>query len=311
MLSPSTEELTTGTWRSACTAARQKKVVKVRREPVRCSKAAFSRSRNCTMRVMSTSKTECTCALVRLDSTMRSAIFLRMALMGTTSPGRTAAAGAMTAGAGMAGAAAARVGAGGSPAAGAPAPCFSRKLMMSCLEMRPPRPVPGTCARLMLFSLAMRRTSGEERTRPPSSPGNSITSRAAAAGAAAGLAAGAGAGAGAGLAAGDGAGALGASALAGAGGGAATTAAPSASITPTTVFTCTVVPSATLISLSTPAAGAGISASTLSVEISNRGSSRCTLSPGFFSHLVSVPSKIDSPIWGMITSVGIASSPQE
>src|SRR5450432_549919 len=54
-----------------------------------------------------------------------------------------------------------------------------------------------------------------------------------------------------------------------------------------------------------PDAGAGISASTLSVEISKRGSSRCTLSPGFFSHLVMVPSKIDSPIWGMTISVGI------
>src|SRR5258708_7610192 len=54
-----------------------------------------------------------------------------------------------------------------------------------------------------------------------------------------------------------------------------------------------------------PAAGAGISASTLSVEISNRGSSRCTLSPGFLSHLVIVPSKIDSPICGMTISVGI------
>src|SRR5438477_9763190 len=54
-----------------------------------------------------------------------------------------------------------------------------------------------------------------------------------------------------------------------------------------------------------PEAGAGISASTLSVEISKRGSSRCTLSPGFFSHLVIVPSKIDSPIWGMTISVGI------
>src|SRR3954447_12058731 len=77
-------------------------------------------------------------------------------------------------------------------------------------------------------------------------------------------------------------------------------------ITPTTVFTCTVVPSATFCSTSTPAAGDGISASTLSVEISKRGSSRETLSPGFFSHLVRVPSKIDSPIWGMITSVGIS-----
>src|SRR5262249_61695722 len=45
----------------------------------------------------------------------------------------------------------------------------------------------------------------------------------------------------------------------------------------------------------------------LSVEISKRGSSRWTLSPGFFNHLVMVPSKMDSPIWGMMTSVGIIS----
>src|SRR5262249_30762474 len=93
-------------------------------------------------------------------------------------------------------------------------------------------------------------------------------------------------------------------------GGAATTALPSASITPTTVLTCTVAPAATLISLRTPAAGAGISASTLSVEISKRGSSRCTLSPGCLSHLVMVPSKIDSPIWGMTTSVGMEPFPR-
>src|ERR1019366_7546617 len=49
----------------------------------------------------------------------------------------------------------------------------------------------------------------------------------------------------------------------------------------------------------------GISASTLSVEISNSGSSFSTASPAFLSHLVIVPSKIDSPIWGMITSVGM------
>src|SRR5437899_6164059 len=57
----------------------------------------------------------------------------------------------------------------------------------------------------------------------------------------------------------------------------------------------------------TPEAGAGISASTLSVEISNSGSSRWILSPGFFSHLVMVPSTMDSPIWGITMSVGIIS----
>ena len=43
--------------------------------------------------------------------------------------------------------------------------------------------------------------------------------------------------------------------------------------------------------------------STLSVEISNSGSSRSILSPSFFSHLVSVPSTMLSPIWGITTSV--------
>src|SRR5215472_9125544 len=80
---------------------------------------------------------------------------------------------------------------------------------------------------------------------------------------------------------------------------------PAASITPTTVWIGTVWPSPTLISLSTPADGEGISASTLSVEISNSGSSRSTLSPGFLSHLVMVPSKMLSPIWGITISTAI------
>src|SRR5674476_1126205 len=57
-----------------------------------------------------------------------------------------------------------------------------------------------------------------------------------------------------------------------------------------------------MISASTPDVGAGISASTLSVLISNIGSSRFTASPTFFNHFDSVPSAIDSPIWGMMTS---------
>jgi len=70
----------------------------------------------------------------------------------------------------------------------------------------------------------------------------------------------------------------------------------------TTVLIATVVPSCTRISASTPAVGAGISASTLSVEISKIGSSRLTASPAFFIQREMVPSAIDSPIWGMITS---------
>ena len=76
-------------------------------------------------------------------------------------------------------------------------------------------------------------------------------------------------------------------------------------MTATTVLMLTVAPSGILISVRTPATGEGISASTLSVEISKSGSSFSTRSPGFLSHLVMVPSKIDSPIWGMITSVGM------
>ena len=108
------------------------------------------------------------------------------------------------------------------------------------------------------------------------------------------------------------AGAGGAAAAAGAGAGAAGFAAPAAasvSILATTVCTATVWPSCTRISASTPAAGAGISASTLSVEISKIGSSRLTASPTFLSQRESVPSAMDSPIWGMMTSIFAMRSP--
>src|SRR5439155_1606980 len=105
------------------------------------------------------------------------------------------------------------------------------------------------------------------------------------------------------------AGARWAAATGGTAGEAVVTAALSVSITATSVCTGTVWPSCTLISASTPALGAGISASTLSVEISNSGSSRLTSSPSFLSHLESVPSAIDSPIWGMRTSTRAIESP--
>src|SRR5439155_739151 len=102
----------------------------------------------------------------------------------------------------------------------------------------------------------------------------------------------------------DGTRACGGSGLAGAGAAAGfdATAPASVSSTATSVCTGTVCPSCTLISARTPAAGAGISASTLSVEISNNGSSRFTGSPTFLSHLLKVPSAIDSPICGINTS---------
>src|SRR6267143_1994156 len=166
---------------------------------------------------------------------------------------------------------------------------------MSCLLMRPPAPVPGMVARSMPRSLAMRRTSGELWMRSPAGregtgPGPEAAAEAGAAAAGLGACAG---GTICGFAAGAGAAGLAGSATfdAGIGAGAALAAAapsPAASITPTTVWIGTVLPSPTLISFSTPAEGEGISASTLSVEISNSGSWRSTLSPGFLSHLVMV-----------------------
>src|SRR5437899_4139345 len=150
----------------------------------------------------------------------------------------------------------------------------------------------------MPCSLAMRRTSGEECTRAASRAALTAGATAAGCGAGGGTICGFGAGA---AATATGTGAVAGAALAGGGAGAAA-AAPAASITATTVLMGTVWPSVTLISFSTPADGDGISASTLSVEISNSGSSRSTLSPGFFSHLVIVPSKMLSPIWGITTS---------
>src|SRR5215510_1114089 len=117
----------------------------------------------------------------------------------------------------------------------------------------------------------------------------------------------------------DGAGADGAAAAAGAaafagagapaGAAAGTAALTSVSRRATTVCTATVWPSVTRISAKTPLVGAGISASTLSVEISKIGSSRLTVSPTFLSHFERVPSAIDSPIWGITTSTRATASP--
>src|SRR3981081_434619 len=90
---------------------------------------------------------------------MRCAIILRMFVMGTRSPGYGAGAGT-----GRGGAAAA---AGGWDEEGAGLlgadDWRSMKDMMSCFEMRPPRPVPEIWDRLMPCSRAILRTSGEER----------------------------------------------------------------------------------------------------------------------------------------------------
>src|SRR5271156_5333003 len=234
MASPSIDPLTMGCLRKATMAARVMKGMYVSLTPLRCSYFDFSFSRSLTMRVMSTLKTVWTWGLMRLDSTMRWAMMERIFDMGTSSPGS----GWGAAGLGAAGAGAETAGAG---AAGFGP--FSKWLTMSVFVMRPEAPVPATWVRSTLLSFAILRTSGEERTRSPSDT-------AGAGAAAVGTAAGAGA----------------------APGGTDFPEAPP--ITATTVLIMTVEPSGTLISERTPATGDGISASTLSVEISKIGSSR-------------------------------------
>ena len=199
--------------------------------------------------------------MFRLLSSMRSAISARILVMGTSLPSSLGAAGITFAGAGF-----------------CTAGCGEeRNLRMSSLETRPPAPVPGTSARFTLCSLAILRTSGEERTTCGAADSSIATLSASvdAAGSICGAA----------------------------------TAPVSPTVPPTTATTvliCTVAPSGTRTSVKMPATGEGISASTLSVEISKRGSSTSTRSPARFSHLVMVPSKMDSPICGITTRVPLA-----
>ena len=197
------------------------------------------------------------------------------------------------AGAGFGGGAGAGVGACG----GACVFACSTYERMSCLVTLPALPVPSISAMSTPCSSAILRTTGVDLVRRLSSASSSRGIPAL------GVAGGAGA-AGAGGAAS--AGAAGVSVFAGAGG--AAFASPLSPILATTVLISTVSPSSTTISRRMPAAGAGISASTLSVDISKRGSSRSIRSPTCLSHLVMVPSATLSPIWGMITSVLISPS---
>ena len=182
---------------------------------------------------------------------------------------------------------------------------------MSCFVTRPRCPVPGTREISTPASSAIRRTTGVERVRSRSS----LVVVHSDSGASASAASTGGAGVGAGVATSPDAEArtrsdaldwTGAAAAVGAGVGPESplpAAAPSGSMNATMVPTSTVSPSATRTSARTPPAGDGISASTLSVEISRIGSSRSTGSPGRFSHLDTVPSAMDSPIWGIGTSM--------
>ncbi len=71
--------------------------------------------------------------------------------------------------------------------------------------------------------------------------------------------------------------------------------------------TSTVSSSATLMEDSTPAAGEGISVSTLSVDTSSSGSSASTRSPSAFSQRVTVPSVTLSPSAGRVTETAMVS----
>jgi hypothetical protein len=77
---------------------------------------------------------------------------------------------------------------------------------------------------------------------------------------------------------------------------------PFVAISASTAPTVTVSPSAAWIFATVPVAGAGTSASTLSVEISTIVSSAETGSPSRLCHSRMVPSETDSPIAGMTTS---------
>src|SRR2546425_3544047 len=231
---------------------------------------------------------------------MWSAVILRIFENGSTrSPGQGSTAGCCT---GPDGAAAGRRAPGAAGAGAGAAVPRSMNPKMSCFVTRPASPVPGMAEMSTRCSAAILRTSCVERLRSRSSAVSPPSPSPAPAGT------------GEGATGREGAAALGVGAAAeggGAGAVGAGKAAPfSVSITATSVCTGTVCPSCTLISASTPAAGAGISASTLSVEISNSGSSRFTASPSCLSHLLKVPSAMASPIWGMRTSMRAIMSPR-
>ena len=254
------------------------------------------------------------------------------AAAGGASGGGAAAAGGVAAGAGAAGAgsgvaatgsaggAVAAAGGSGAGGGGAAAP-DSMKPRMSFFVTRPPVPVPGTTDGSIPCSAAIRATTGETNVLPfPAAEAVAVASRC-------------GSGLGRrrrrcdgrsevrlgrgrgrlrdGRRLGDGCDGLGErrrlgdSRGNGLGGGGlrGSDAAPAGAMRARTVPTSTVSPSWTRISATTPSPGLGTSVSTLSVEISRSGSSRPIASPTCLSHLVTVPSETDTPIWGITTSV--------
>src|SRR6266550_4474195 len=255
---------------------------------------------------------------VWVEASMCSAIARRMWETGTTSSPMPA----LGAGIGCTGAVNGAV----APAvAGAPPPAPPDEMtaITSAFVILPPLPVPAICARSRSCSFASRRTSGERICERGPRSGTVAAAAAAAAGAAA---AGAAAGAAGGEAddpseeaappAGSPAGPV-VGAAPEAGEEAASpeaapspeAAAPASEISISAVPTGTVAPSSTRIFVTVPATGEGTSVSTLSVEISNRGSSRATASPSRLSHFRIVPSTIVSPSCGIWIDVTSSSSP--
>ncbi len=107
--------------------------------------------------------------------------------------------------------------------------------------------------------------------------------------------------AGADSAAGSSAGASSAGAFSAAGADSSPASSPASPITASSPPISTVSSSWATILTSTPAAGDGISVSTLSVETSSKGSSTSTVSPSCLSHRVTVPSVTLSPSAGIWT----------
>jgi hypothetical protein len=179
-------------------------------------------------------------------------------------------------------------------AAGAPAAGWAVALSTSALTMRPWGPEPLIRPRSRPLSFAMRRASGEAKTREPS-----------AAAAAAGLGVAAAAAAGAGVAAG-------VSSTGAAAGALADVLLMSSALSPSSrrtamgalTFTPS-APSSTSILPITPSSTASNSIVALSVSISARMSPAETVSPSLTSHLESVPSSMVGLSAGIRISVGI------
>ncbi len=153
-------------------------------------------------------------------------------------------------------------------AAGALAPLVSAA-STSALEMRPAGPEPCTFARSTPWAAATRAATGVTLTASGIGSGAAVVAGSAAA--------------------------LGSAAFAGA--------APLLVVIRAMTWpTWTVSPAWARISSIVPAAGAGTSASTLSVEISTIVSSSATGSPGCLAHSRIVPSVTDSPIAGITMS---------